>query len=326
MIIKSADDKQPDLEVLNNLLNHPEADAATKKRITQQIRNIQAGIRGENEVSYEIKVHYGQSKNWMLINDLRIEHEDLVAQIDHLLINRFLDIWVCESKHFAEGIAINEQGEFSAFFGGKPYGVPSPIAQNDKHILILQRVFKSGAVNLPKRLGFTIKPALKNLVLVSKKARISRPKEKIKGLECIIKNDHLLENMNKELDENNPLLLARVIGQDTLEKLAHEIAALHKPITFNWPARFSLSDIIISDDSRFMRQPTKEDSSHHPEHAAVEENKADPDVQGKADKTKKKLICHTCGEAIPYNVAKFCWFNKKRFGEHIYCLECQKQF
>jgi len=24
------------------------------------------------------------------------------------------------------------------------------------------------------------------------------------------------------------------------------------------------------------------------------------------------------------NVAKFCWFNKPRFGGKVYCMECQK--
>ena len=64
------------------------------KFIKKEIRNIQAGIRGENEASYEMKVHYGESKNWMVINDLRIEHGDLAAQIDHLLINRFMEMYI----------------------------------------------------------------------------------------------------------------------------------------------------------------------------------------------------------------------------------------
>lgn len=37
-------------------------------------------------------------------------------------------------------------------------------------------VFDSGSFKLPTRLGFTIKPDLKSLILVSKGARISRPK------------------------------------------------------------------------------------------------------------------------------------------------------
>jgi hypothetical protein len=167
MIIKPADDKQPQRIALQNLLNHPLADAATKKRIEQELRNIQAGIRGEEEAAFEMKVHYGASANWMIIHDLRIEHGGLVAQIDHLVMNRWLEMWVCESKHFSQGVAIDEHGEFTAFFGSKPYGVPSPIEQNNRHILILKRLFDSGAVKLPTRLGFTIKPDLKSLVLVS---------------------------------------------------------------------------------------------------------------------------------------------------------------
>jgi len=40
-------------------------------------------------------------------------------------------------------------------------------------------------------------------------------------------------------------------------------------------------------------------------------------------KPKKKLICATCSEAVELRVARFCWFNKARFGENIYCRECQ---
>ena len=93
---------------------------------------------------------------------------------DHFLINRWLEIWVCESKHFSEGVAINKHGEFAACFGSKPYDVPSPIEQNNRHILILKRLFDSRAIKLPTRLGFSIKPDLRSLVLVSKNARVSR--------------------------------------------------------------------------------------------------------------------------------------------------------
>ena len=155
MIIKEADDKKPAIRELQALLSRPDCKADAKKRIEQEIRNIQAGARGEEEAAYEMKVHWGESKNWMAIHDLRIEHGGLVAQIDHLLINRFMEIWVCESKHFSEGIGINEHGEFAAFFGGKPYGVPSPIEQNAKHILILKKIFDSGAVKPSDRFDTT---------------------------------------------------------------------------------------------------------------------------------------------------------------------------
>ena len=316
MIIKFADDKQIQLSAIKSLLTHPDADATKKKRIEQEIRNIQAGIRGEEEAAYEMKVHYGDSKNWMIIHDLRIEHGDLVAQIDHLVINRFLEMWVCESKHFSEGVAINEHGEFSAFFGSKPYGVPSPIEQNNKHILILKRFFDSGVIKLPTRLGFTIKPDLKSLVLVSKHARICRPKAKIDGLNCIIKNDQFFKTIDKANDDNNnPLLLTKVVSQDTIEALAREIVRLHKPIQFNWPAKFGLSlaaQSVVTQASE-EHQPPKQTISPEPIPAAEE-----------SPKLGQKLICHSCSASVTYNVAKFCWFNKPKFGGNIYCMACQK--
>ena len=61
-------------------------------------------MKGEAEAAYEMEFHYGASKNWMVLHDLRLECEGRVAQIDHLLLNRFLEIYVCESKRFSEGV------------------------------------------------------------------------------------------------------------------------------------------------------------------------------------------------------------------------------
>ena len=65
-------------------------------------------------------------KNRIVIHDLRLELNGRVAQIDHLVLNRLLEVYVLETKHFTEGVSINDQGEFSIWFGGKPRGIPSP--------------------------------------------------------------------------------------------------------------------------------------------------------------------------------------------------------
>lgn len=324
MIIKHADDKRPQLAALQNLLRHPSADAATRRRIEQELRNIQAGIRGEEEVAYEMKVQFGDGANWMVIHDLRVEYGGLVAQIDHLIMNRFLDMWVCESKHFSEGVGINEHGEFAAFFGGKPYGVPSPIEQNNRHMLILRRLFKSGAIALPKRLGFTITPELKGLVLVSKGARISRPKAKIEGIEALIKNDQLFQTIEKSFDEGGSLILAKVVGSDTLEALAKQIAKLHKPIEFNWHAKFGLAELPQPAAPVAPVRPVAVQAvpPTRPTKVVAATYATAPTV---APKAKQKLVCHSCSESVSYNVAKFCWFNKPKFGGNLYCMDCQKK-
>jgi len=308
MLIKQADDKTADIEALKTLAARPDASADVRKKVEQEIRNIQSGMKGEAEAAYEMGFHYKDSKNWMVLHDLRLECEGRIAQIDHLLINRFLEIYVCESKRFSEGVAINEQGEFSVFYGSKPYGIPSPIEQNRRHIAVLESVFKTGQVAPPKRIGFTITPSLKSLVLVSKTARITRPKTNIEGVELVIKNDQLKARIDRDINlDNNPLLAVKIVGQDTLEAFARSLAAAHKPITFNWAAKFGL--------------PVARPSATKPEYK--DELVAEEIVQ-EGEEKKSKLICSSCGTSVAYNIAKFCWFNKPRFGGKVFCMECQK--
>src|SRR3546814_954592 len=65
-----------------------------------------AGQTGERDSAYLIDFDYASSPNWAVIHDLRLEHGSRTAQIDHLLINRWMDVYVLETKHFHAGIKI----------------------------------------------------------------------------------------------------------------------------------------------------------------------------------------------------------------------------
>lgn len=90
MIIKQADDKSKDIQTLQELAARTDATPDVRQRIEQEIRNIRSGMKGEAEAAFEMEFNYAASKNWMVIHDLRLECDGRVAQIDHLLINRFL--------------------------------------------------------------------------------------------------------------------------------------------------------------------------------------------------------------------------------------------
>lgn len=249
MIIKLGTDRSQDIALLQSLLAHPAADVSRRERIEQEIRFIRAGLKGEAEAAYEIDFALKDSDKWAVLHDLRIEHQGRTAQIDHLMVNRIMEIWVCESKHFSEGVAINEHGEFSAFYGNRPYGVPSPLEQNRKHIYVLEKLLGSSACPLPSRLGIPIRPNFVSVVLVSKNARISRPKVKIDGIEEIMKNDQLRTTVNKRVDETSVISTlisaTKVIGADTMENFARQLASLHRPIQIDWHAKFGLSQIPV---------------------------------------------------------------------------------
>lgn len=238
MILKEADPKDSQLTALETYLAAPGVPEATRQQIERELKILRAGIKGERESAYDIDFYSGASKNRIVIHDLRIEHNGRVAQIDHLILNRLLEIYVLETKHFSEGVSINEQGEFSIWFAGKPRGIPSPLEQNERHIAVLQDVFKT--LEMPTRLGFRLQPSFESLVLVSKNARIGRPD---KFDTCrVLKSDQLERWINKNIDSGSPLLMAKVVSVETLTAIANQLIALHRPITPDYRAKFGIGE------------------------------------------------------------------------------------
>jgi hypothetical protein len=314
VLIKSADDRQGDIEALTSLLARPDLYDSTRQKIEQEIRTIRAGINGEREAAYHIDSHYGDSTRSVILHDLRIEVEGRAAQIDHLLITRFLDAWVFESKHFAEGVGVNEQSEWVAYWKGRPYGIASPIEQNRNHIAILKKAFDRGIVELPKRLRVRLKPQMHSIILVSSGARISRPKSRaaqarVDGLDSVIKVDQLATIIDKKIEETSTLssigAVARVVGMDTLEDVGRQLVALHKPIQIDWAARFGLSSTSTVPPS------------------AVQPPAVQPPVSAASPIAGRS--CASCGSLVSPKVAAYCAANAERFGGRTLCFDCQRR-
>lgn len=159
MLIKTSDDKTQALETLEKLLERKDLTASQHKAIKKELWAMRAGIKGENEAAYELDFNFENSKNSILLHDLRLEVNGRVAQIDHLLITRALVGFVFETKNFGSGIKIEENGEFLRWNAyQKCYeGMPSPIAQNQNHALVLGRVFQK------RRDAYTLRDEVKTI-------------------------------------------------------------------------------------------------------------------------------------------------------------------
>ena len=308
MILKTADHRTTDIEALQALLPHPAAGDPTRRKIEDEIRNIELGVKAEKEAAYEIDFHFGQSPNWAVIHDLRIETEQRVAQIDHLLVNRLLEVWVCETKQMSGGLAINEYGECTTFLkGNRPLAIASPFEQNRKHCALLQALFDDVNFPLPTRLGIKIRPSINNIVLLSKRARITRPKVKIDGIDSIIKADQLKEHIDKAFDDN-PFLLAKLIGTETLMDFANVLVSLHCPIEFDWQAKFGLAkDVNVA-------QPRASHRSRLDTAAATTNTPA----------LEPKRQCVSCAQPVTEAVVRYCLVHRTRFGGEAYCRDCQR--
>lgn len=323
MILKESESVYQDIARLEALLGHPNADTRTKVKIEEQIRILKAGERGESSAFYHIKTYFGPSKNWIVLNDLRLEHDGHVAQIDHLLIGRLLDIWVCESKHVSNGVKINEFGEFMTFDHKRaPRGMASPIEQNERHIHVLKMVFDAGAVQMPRRLGLTLKPRFHSAVLIAK-GTITRPKLSIPGLETVIKTEQLRQHVSARMDAGNALDLAKIVSFETIEDIGNQLAGLHRPIAFDWERRLGLATPVKPED----RPPSRQNDV---EFIPQRTPRLEPEVVRAEAKASGKVLvagggCASCGCVISRGVRSYCEKNEARFGGAVYCMTCQSK-
>ena len=150
-----------------------------------------------------------------------------------------------------------------------------------------------GARPPPRRLGIAIKPQLRSLVLVSKEARIGRPKTKaararVDGLDTVIKVDQLKSLIDKDLDSKGPTDLLRILRTNELERVARELSALHRPVAVDWPGRFGL--------------PAEPPPSEPP-----------------------AATCANCGAHVPPKVAVYSEAHPDVFGGRILCFDCQRK-
>jgi hypothetical protein len=308
MLIKSADNKDSQLAILQNLLSHERVPAEKRQMIERELRNLSIGVATERQAAFEIDFYAAPSKNLFVIHDLRLEIGGRVAQIDHVLMNRAFEVFVVETKTFSTGLSINGRGEFSTFYDGKEVGIPSPVEQNARHISVLKDAFKE--IGLPKRLGITLHPSFNSVVLVSPKAVINRPK--IHNLDAsIIKLDQFFSWYNEKMDQltlKDAVGILKVCSSATVKNLGEKLLSLHKPSRVDYIKKFKLGAALLS------KAPIA------PAHS---DRKIDIDLSVPKSKEGTQYFCANCKTSIATVVAKYYWNNKSRFRGQAYCRVCQ---
>lgn len=299
MLIKEADDHSEELAELERLSHSPDPQVA--RRAAHELRIRRAGIEGERESAYQVNFHFGASRLWAVIHDLRLEHEGRVAQIDHLVMNRALDLYVLESKHFRDGLKITEQGEFMRWNKHRHTyeGMPSPLEQNERHIAVLKEVLKT--LDLPTRAGIRLMPAIHSFVLVSSKSRIDRPKHFDSS--HVIKADAIRSAIVNSIDEAKIgatlLSMTRFVSSETVMDIAGQLARRHRPLERGRPVAQTGSP------------PLSRTSAAVPQDANAPNKSSEPDAQEAAPACK---ACHGTQGNILYG----------KYGYYFKCAACDE--
>lgn len=286
MLIKEPDDHSDELAELEYLSQSSNVQAA--KRAKEALRVRRAGLQGERETIYHVNFHFGESKRWAVIHDLRLEHEGRVAQIDHLVMNRALDLYVLESKHFRAGLKITEEGEFLRWndFKRTFEGMPSPLEQNNRHIAVLKDVLKT--LDLPTRAGIRLMPALHSFVLVSPSSRIDRPKDFDSS--HVIKADTIksaiLDAIEGEKIATTLRSMTRFVSPETVRDVAEQLARQHRPFVRKQPA--------ASPETTYTRAAPAHTSPALTQSLTTQDSRAIADSSGSAER-EVTPCCKACG-------------------------------
>lgn len=231
MIIKPRDGKDGDIATLKSLRTRVTAGSHQHSLISKELAFVRAGDQAEEEMAFLLRHDYGESKELAVINDLRIVVGDRSAQIDHLIIHNSLTIFVVETKSVSEGIRILDHGEFLRWnkYKGAYEGMASPLAQNERHIAVLQDALTP--VLQGRRLVYV------PVVTVSKNARILRTDAF--DTSNVLTADLLDKFVRERLPSTSQ---QQSLSADELEKFGRTIAAWHAPIQIDYAAKFGIKE------------------------------------------------------------------------------------
>lgn len=122
------------------------------------------GFKNEKDAAYIIDFEFMKSETTAVLHDVRFEYKGRIAQIDHLLISPYF-VTVIESKFFSGKVKIDENNSWTVKYGEKIIPIPSPILQNERHVLVLKEILNNENI-IPK--GKKI-PEIINCVMLSNK-------------------------------------------------------------------------------------------------------------------------------------------------------------
>jgi hypothetical protein len=230
MILKNADDKSAQIAELERRLRA--STGREQEAIRQELNTFRAGVEGERDAAYHLDFYWRTYKNSILIHDLRLKIGSRTAQIDHLIINRLLEVYVLESKNFKYGLQVNSRGEFHGLDSeGKLFSIESPLAQAERHVAVLKDAFDK--IEMPSRAGIKLKPSTYYpYVLVAPKSNLKVAKG-FEGSSRVVKADLFVKSMDANYDKPSVGKVAtdllKLVSPETLCGIGKSLIRLHRP-------------------------------------------------------------------------------------------------
>lgn len=142
--------EESDLNEKYNALKLLSEEYPNNKEISKEMFIVKKGLDGENEIAYQLKkAHIGM----YVLRDIKVQHEDLNAQIDYVIITPVFTYFV-ECKNLIGNITVNDKGEFirEYIFGGKKIkkGMYSPLRQVEAQREVIRKIWENNSSTIDK--------------------------------------------------------------------------------------------------------------------------------------------------------------------------------
>lgn len=236
MILKKIDNKDAQIETLQKLLQKSTSEKQ-QEAIQLEYLKLKNGYESEKENAYLIDFYLKDSKNTLVLHDLRLSHNGMTAQIDHLLINK-LEIVLLESKFFSGLLEIKNDGSLEVSYEKKVVAYPNPIEQSKRHLQVLKDMLKDGGF-LTNKLHQQI--SFRNQVIIN-------PKTKVKNEnlpKSFLKADSFISHWKEEKEKISLFqaikLLVGMKSEDTINEIAKFLISQHVPYNFNYEQKYKIT-------------------------------------------------------------------------------------
>jgi hypothetical protein len=268
------------------------------------------GTESEKRMEFYLNHHFKDNKNVFVFNDLYVEHNDEIAQIDHLVLFSH-GSFIIESKSCLGQISFNAQDEWKRKTKTSYTGFQSPIKQTERQFEILtsdisdnsEKLLDKVAGLVKGRYGLRVKDSL---VAIDDRAILVREKNHKQYTDVVMKADHICQHIVKRMKDfgiikNHIPRLSKDYAIPAFNKLELERIVIHllsKDRILR--ARSTNASIETVNASNNMHKVANALNNNHKK-AQIKENKC--------------LGCNTEGELeIKYG----------RYGYYFVCNHCNK--
>lgn len=101
-----------------------------------------AGDAAERELAFYLKRYFADAPDVFVLHDVRIEFNDDVAQMDHLIIHA-AGITIVETKSVAGKVQMKEDGQWLRWFNDRSSGMASPLIQAKLQMELLRKFLRT---------------------------------------------------------------------------------------------------------------------------------------------------------------------------------------